>query len=365
MQIWHTETEYTDAPSIYDDIFTEKTAFFDIETTGFSPKHAICYLIGVVTRHGDRLHIDQFFSEHLIDEEDVLKAFASFLQPYDRLITFNGTGFDLPFLNVRCQMLSIPLDFSSFEHIDLFKLVSEFRNILKLPNYKQKTLEEFLGVSRDDKFSGGELINTYFEYQKTNSSEQLHLLKLHNYEDILGMVSLLSLFSYHYLFDGRFHVASLEKNDFQEFEGDTRQEMIVTLKAEIPFPKRISYGFDDIYFSAFQNTARFVIRIYNGELKYFYKNYKDYYYLPTEDYAIHKSVAFYVDKDYRTRAKAATCYSKKTGCFLPQYEEIIDPYFKLEYHDKKSFFECTQDFYQSDDAVERYCKHLLSMLIAK
>ena len=40
-------------------------------------------------------------------------------------------------------------------------------------------------------------------------------------------------------------------------------------------------------------------------LKYFYDNYKDYFYLPKEDTAIHKSVATYVDKDFRQKAKTA------------------------------------------------------------
>ena len=79
-------------------------------------------------------------------------------------------------------------------------------------------------------------------------------------------------------------------------------------------------------------------------LNIFNPDYKNYYYLPGEDRSIHKSVAFYVDKDFRTKAKAANCYSKKSGIFLPQYEEIINPYFKIDYYDKITYFECSQDF---------------------
>ena len=57
--------------------------------------------------------------------------------------------------------------------------------------------------------------------------------------------------------------------------------------------------------------------VYSGELKYFYPNPSDYYYLPLEDCAMHKSVASFVEKEYRKKATAATCYTKKTGTFLP------------------------------------------------
>ena len=49
-------------------------------------------------------------------------------------------------------------------------------------------------------------------------------------------------------------------------------------------------------------------------------NYKDYYYLTTEDVAVHKSVAHYVDTKYRKQATASTCYEKHTGEFLPVKE---------------------------------------------
>lgn len=65
---------------------------------------------------------------------------------------------------------------------------------------------------------------------------------------------------------------------------------------------------------------------YNGELKHFYKDYKDYYYLPAEDQAYHKSVAGFVDKSARVQATARTAYTKRAGTFVPVLGDIeIDP----------------------------------------
>ena len=59
------------------------------------------------------------------------------------------------------------------------------------------------------------------------------------------------------------------------------------------------------------------IRVYKGTLKYYYPNYKDYYYLIYEDTAIHKSVGEFVDKDARIKATKETCYTKKDSVFSP------------------------------------------------
>lgn len=363
MQHWHSETTLSKTVLPYIHFFPEDAVFFDIETTGFSHRHAMCYLIGCATRSGDTIAIDQFFATKKEEEKEIIATFLQFIHPYHTLITFNGNGFDIPFLTKRCEILELEQHLCDFSLRDIFKSLSALKNILKLDNYKQKTIEAFLGISREDAYNGGELINIYYDYQKTESSSALALLKLHNYEDVLGMTELLPVFSYINFFEGNFYVASLEKKEHDSSTENSYLDMTFTLTSDFPFPKRISYGIGDIYFTASQNAAYFTVKIYSGELKYFYRNYQDYYYLPKEDMAIHKSVAFYVDKNYRTRAKAATCYSRKTSCFLPQYESIITPYFKLEYQDKISYFECTKNFYQSDDAVYQYCFHILQHLL--
>lgn len=363
MKTWQNEIPFHSDNSITEHFFTESSVFFDIETTGFSPLHTKVYLIGCAARKGNVICTTQFFAENPSEEKLILNAFASLLTHYNTLITFNGIGFDIPYLQERFKYHKLPDPFLGFQYLDIFKLLSKYKHILKLENMKQKTIEHFLGISRKDLYSGGELINVYDNYVKEPSEDALTLLRLHNYEDVTGMTDLLPILSYIQLFEGNFEVTALEKISYTEYEGTHSLELHITLNTAFPLPKRFSFGFGDIYLTGFLNQAKLKIKIYQGELKYFYSNYKDYYYLPEEDRAIHKSVAFYVDKNYRTRAKAATCYSKKTGCFLPQYSEIFEPYFKLEYHDKLSYFEMTEDFTDSPEAQRNYCIHLLHHLL--
>ena len=98
------------------------------------------------------------------------------------------------------------------------------------------------------------------------------------------------------------------------------------------------------------------------ELKYFYANYKDYYYLPTEDVALHKSVASFVDKEHRVQAVASTCYTRKVSLYLPQWEVLFKPFFKREYKSKELFFELTDELKKDRQAFTDYAKHVLEMM---
>ena len=61
-----------------------------------------------------------------------------------------------------------------------------------------------------------------------------------------------------------------------------------------------------------------LIPLVKGTKKLFFSNYRDYYYLPAEDKAIHKSIGQFVEKKYRTPAKASTCYDRIDGFFIPK-----------------------------------------------
>lgn len=80
--------------------------------------------------------------------------------------------------------------------------------------------------------------------------------------------------------------------------------------------------------------------VISGEFRHFYKDYKNYYYLPAEDTAYHKSVSSFVDKSARIQATASTAYTKKTGDFVPVFKGINahpDCLFRKSYEDKAEY----------------------------
>lgn len=287
------------------------------------------------------------------------------IKDYHTLISFNGVGFDIPFLKAKCDSYNIPEDFGNRNYLDIFKSISELKSLLNLPNYKQTTIEQFLDIHREDPFSGGELINVYYDYQKTRSDDAYRTLLLHNYEDILGMADMLPVLSYLEIFHGQYSITEtvVEKNP--TFKGDLSSELTIRMKNDYPVPKRVSIHRKGFYFRAKESSSLIRIPVYTGELHFFYPDYKNYYYLPEEDIALHKSVASFVDSDYRESARASNCYNRKTGEFLPQYSEIMNPVFRKKYKDNISYFELTKDFCSSDIMLRRYVDHILKLLLDK
>ena len=349
---------YTSQNNITDELFTADSIFFDIETTGFSPVSSIVYLIGCMYKDGQNLITHQFFAESKSDEKDVLLHFMDLLGRFRTIITFNGTGFDIPFLKAKCDRYSIEEHFKDYSYIDIFKMIGNIKFLLKQANYKQKTIESFLGIQREDMFSGQELINVYDSYISTHSEESERLLLLHNYEDITGMLDLMPVLTYNRILNGAYAISSAEISFYTNYEGETCQEVIMTLQNDYAVPRRVSYQQNDFYFTMNKDTTKVRVMVYEGELKYFYSDYKNYFYLPKEDMAIHKSVALFVDKQYRERARAGNCYTRKSGCFLPQYDAVMNPSFKKNHKDTFSYFELTEDFLSSDVMLRQYVGHI-------
>lgn len=339
----------------------EDVLFFDIETTGFSPANTVLYLIGCIYYKDSSYYMTQWFADTVDSEKDLLSAFISFTQNYRTLIHYNGSGFDIPYINKKCHIYGIECDFSHLQSLDIYKEIQPVKTLLKTDNLKQKTIEKFLGINREDVYTGGELIEIYKNYLKKSDDAALRLLLLHNHDDIIGMTMILPILNYPALLNGSFTLQEIALNTVSS-ETFEKKEVIISLHTKFPLNTRTSYGKDDFYLTAYKNTLKLAVNIYTGELKYFYPNYKDYYYLPEEDYAIHKSVASYVDKNYRIKANAANCYSKKAGAFLPQPEEIITPSFKMEHSDKITYFEYNEAFNSDSAAVLKYVNHIIKYL---
>lgn len=289
----------------------DKILFFDIETTGLSRDTGRIYIIGVLFFENENAEFIQWFGDNYDDEKDILVNFILFASNYKTIIHFNGNSFDLPFICARCEKHSLSFNFDAFESVDLYKHVKPLKNILKLDNLKQKTLEDFIGIKRQDVFSGADLIHVYREYLGNKDERLEKILLLHNYEDVLNMTNLFSLLAYENLFIKRnFSITECHLNEYKAIDGALCREIIISLSVSLPLPVPLSYGCMDFYISGKHSNVRLRSKVTDGFIKFYYSNYKDYFYLPVEDTALHKSVAQFVDKNYRRKASPSTCYSK-------------------------------------------------------
>lgn len=340
----------------------EDIIFVDIETTGFTARTSTLYMIGCIFFEHDQIHLIQWFAEKPEEEKRILTAFIQKCRSHNILIHYNGNNFDIPYMKQKCLQYKLEEPFSEMEGIDIYKRIMPYKKMLHLDNLKQKTVEAYLEIPRTDSYNGGELIHIYKDYTIAPSATLSNLLLLHNADDMRGMLQLLPILSYADIFMQPFKVIKVQANKYATPHADEQTEVCMKIKFPSEFPKDITLTGNSCRFDGHANEGLLRVPIFYDTLKYFYSNYKDYYYLPQEDVALHKSVAAYVGRQFRQQATAATCYTKKDGAFLPQWDIVFTPVFKKDYPDKLCYFELTDEIKYSPAEFRKYALHILDML---
>ena len=345
-----------------EDVTKEDVLFLDIETTGLSPKNSCLYMVGCVYYKNDSWNSIQWIAENYDEELALLTAFFEYIRDYKFLIHYNGNRFDLPYLEQKAAQYSMPYDFSRFYGVDIYRRITGYKDILGLCDLKQKTIEEFLGINREDPYTGGELISRYHDYVCEKDPALLDILLKHNEEDLKGMLYVVDMLAYPDIFLKPVRVMKVHANYFHDIIRKRGQEVIMKLRFTAPLPKPVSFRSLGCYFSGEGIDGSLKVPLYEEELKYFYANYKDYYYLPAEDTAMHKAIAGFVDKEHRVQANASNCYTRKKSLYLPQWDVLFTPFFKREYKSKDLFFELTDEFKKSRAGFNMYAEHILSSM---
>lgn len=343
--------------------------FFDIETTGLSPKTSRVFLIGLIQTADseDSLEEIQLLSDSGNDEEELslIKTFSEYIRYKKYLIHFNGTSFDVPYLIKRCEALGLENPFLNIIQIDLY------RELLRMPaffrqmeNHRQKSFEKLIDYPRKDCLSGKEMIKNYQIYEKSKNSDILNLLFLHNDNDLDGMLALLSLGRLHHLLQDEYDILPVEEISERNIDGILERKLLFTLLLRQPIPAQLSLKASFCYITVLNRTVKIKMPLYEGTLKYFYKDYKNYYYLPYEDEAIHKSIAVYLDSSHREKAKACNCYKKISGSFLSAPGHPKLPLLRTDFTDKEQYVLWPFDS-QSPEALRSFLHEILKTAVTQ
>ena len=152
-------------------------AYLDIETTGLSPLHNEITVIGIHICNGDAIRFVQLVGGD-ITAENVLQA----LDGVDIINTYNGSRFDLPFINSRLGINLAKL----FKHCDLMydcwnrNLYGGF-----------KSVERQLGIGRKlTEVNGLEAVGLWWRYVNNYDEKALAILLEYNKEDVLNLKAL-------------------------------------------------------------------------------------------------------------------------------------------------------------------------------
>lgn len=325
--------------------------FLDIETTGFHRKRAQIYLIGAGYIKGEEFVCWQWFSDDGTEEE-LLQDFFSFVLPFKKLVHYNGLSFDLPFLEEKAKLYQIKGSLIEKEQLDLYREIRPLRHFLNLKDLKLPTVESFFRIEREETENGKTLIPVYKSYLESPTQEKEEELRKHNYFDIVHLTKLTEIKNIKNCFDEGFEILEFYI---------TNQYLNVKIRCSYPFPKLVQGERFGILYSFYDKQGEINVPLYTGSLRYYYKNYKDYYFLPYENMVIHKSVAAFVESKHKEKCSAENCFIVKEGSFLRQYEPIFENELKQGYKEKETYFSVEE--LEKLECQYEYVKNVLRKIV--
>lgn len=323
------------------DSITEKKEdilYFDIETTGLSSETSALYLIGLIYYKDDKPFYFGQFAESKIDEKELILEMQKILASKKILVCYNGSSFDLPFLRKKAEHYDISLPLEEKYIIDFYRILKPLKQVLQLENRKQFTFEQYIGIQREADLSGKELIPLYFSYLKRGDDDKNEIfskLMKHNEYDLSGLYALTKL--YHFL--NQLLSSTKYKENIHVSKSNEKE---ISLSLSLPFVPKFVSKKDGILLEGDSDLRMITLTLslLSDELKLFYSDYKNYYYLPKEDNAVHKELSKYMDKNYRVKAEAKTAYSRRRDTFLKLPKEgrtLFAITFKKAYEEKAHF----------------------------
>lgn len=314
---------------------TERVMMFDIETTGLSPDRSFIYMIGINIRKSDGWEVKLLFNDDGQSEPEIIKTFQDELLSHDILIEFNGDQFDINFVKRRMAHIkrvtgiTIEDNFSTVRSVDLMKLIRPYKFALGLPNIKQKTIERFLGINREDQFNGGQLIDVYLDYLSSKDETAKHLVVQHNRDDMVGMMYLSDIFAVTSLSDGNFEVSGINT----ELKAE-RLYLNISLKLPFAMPRRIFASGNGISVNAEALSALVSIPIAEGTFRYYFENSK-------------------------------TSFEEHMGYFITSMNEEVPalPVYKTELKSKTNYIELSDNFLGNAEHIKEYAGRICRLIL--
>ena len=172
--------------------------FLDIETTGLSRKYNQIYLIGMVyfDENNKNWCLKQIFANNTDQEKQILEKLNNIINQFDLIVTYNGISFDLPFIHHRCKKHSIHSKILDMNNFDIYREIKNHSSYIQLENLRLKTVEEKLGIYREDEYSGKDCINFYYQYMKNKDEVLKNRILKHNYDDLYYLMDIMKIFDH-------------------------------------------------------------------------------------------------------------------------------------------------------------------------
>ena len=213
-------------------------------------------------------------------------------------------------MKTKYDQFDVATTIDTIRSFDIYKITRKYKKLFNLSSMKQVDVEDLTGFARCSFISGGKLIEAYKSYLKYPSKTLLSDMLTHNHDDIRGLISISEFANMPYI--------TSEAKIRDVIINTDSLTYICNVKK---LPCRITYSDKNnnrIVLNAHDTELRLTVSRTNDTLKYYFKDYKNYFYLPLEDMAIHKSKTPPMSKKeryiFRLPPNAVTkCSSRATG----------------------------------------------------
>jgi uncharacterized protein YprB with RNaseH-like and TPR domain len=165
----------------------EEVVFLDIESLGLHD--CPLFLIGVATVENNNINVKQIFIENPLHEKAGLSYFADHLKGKKAVLTFNGKGFDVPFLRKRFERHDL-VEQINLPHFDL-QYLSQRALKGMVTDFKLQTIErELLNFRRKDDVPSSLVPKFYESFIRSNNIGAVVPIIEHNKRDLITTVGI-------------------------------------------------------------------------------------------------------------------------------------------------------------------------------
>lgn len=161
-----------------------RVGYFDIETNGLKGNFHMILSWFIKERGVEKYHAytlskkDFAHSDKTKVDERCTQMLVHTLSQFDYIVTYYGTGFDLPFLRSRALFHNIPFPpYGSVKHIDVYYIV---REKMSLHRKSLAAATEFLGIVGKTPLSG-----TTWVAANLGDEKALSYVREHNKQDVI------------------------------------------------------------------------------------------------------------------------------------------------------------------------------------
>ncbi len=164
------------------------SGYLDIETTGLDARRHGVIAVGLFHAPNATPVVDQVFAEEPGEERALVAWTVEMVSSLERVVTYNGTRFDLPFLSARAARWRIT--WPPVVHEDLLMDARRWLRGRACSDGRLQTVLAHLNVPRHDGTTGAAVPILYRRWLREGEATVRDAVLNHNREDVVALPAL-------------------------------------------------------------------------------------------------------------------------------------------------------------------------------